>query len=352
MRIPCFMRDAVLGVLLMSCAGQAAAATLAATTLDIPPRLQWDANYGYCGETSLVSAGLYYGQYLSQFDARSAASSPLAQNREDSQLLPGVNDVRAATRAHLQSQVWVNSTPGPANTAAFLTWVKSRVLLGQPVIIGVYTNEYRFNNDPDPTAGQSEYDHIVTVTGVKSRHPMTLPAVYYADDTLTLEDHGIWTNASGTSQYRFSYAFAGFPATRRQANRQTGPVYSLANDEANYGIAITGVTDPQRLTLPVRVSTNRNDESPAMRDGATTRPAPMPLRLTVSVSGLKPLVSYRLYRYSSLGAVPNSGFNAAAAKATKVWTFSVPRGVTRYVQTVPILSNEVAVFRAVPASAP
>ena len=42
----------------------------------------------------------------------------------------------------------------------------------------------------------------------------------------------------------------------------------------------------------------------------------MPLRLTVSVSGLKPLVSYRLYRYSSLGAVPNSGFNAAAAKAT------------------------------------
>ena len=299
-----------------------------------------------------MSAGLYYGQYLSQFDARSAASSPLAQNREDSQLLPGVNDVRAATRAHLQSQVWVNSTPGPANTAAFLTWVKSRVLLGQPVIIGVYTNEYRFNNDPDPTAGQSEYDHIVTVTGVKSRHPMTLPAVYYADDTLTLEDHGIWTNASGTSQYRFSYAFAGFPATRRQANRQTGPVYSLANDEANYGIAITGVTDPQRLTLPVRVSTNRNDESPAMRDGATTRPAPMPLRLTVSVSGLKPLVSYRLYRYSSLGAVPNSGFNAAAAKATKVWTFSVPRGVTRYVQTVPIMSNEVAVFRAVPASAP
>jgi hypothetical protein len=67
---------------------------------------------------------------------------------------------------------------------------------------------------------------------------------------------------------------------------------------------------------------------------------------------LKPLVSYRLYRYSSLAAVPNSGFNAAAAKAAKVWTFSVPRGVTRYVQTVPIMSNEVAVFRAVPVAAP
>jgi hypothetical protein len=39
-------------------------------TNNIPPRLQWEANFGYCGEVSLISAGLYYGQYLSQYDAR------------------------------------------------------------------------------------------------------------------------------------------------------------------------------------------------------------------------------------------------------------------------------------------
>jgi hypothetical protein len=38
---------------------------------DIPPRLQWNHNAGYCGEVSLISAGLYYGQYISQYDARS-----------------------------------------------------------------------------------------------------------------------------------------------------------------------------------------------------------------------------------------------------------------------------------------
>ena len=41
---------------------------------DIPPRLQWNSNDVYCGEVSMISAGLYYGQYLSQYDVRAIAS--------------------------------------------------------------------------------------------------------------------------------------------------------------------------------------------------------------------------------------------------------------------------------------
>ncbi|MCX7218504.1 MAG: hypothetical protein NTY70_06060, partial [Burkholderiales bacterium] len=33
-----------------------------AMSLAIPPRHQWNVNYGYCGEVSFISAGLYYGQ--------------------------------------------------------------------------------------------------------------------------------------------------------------------------------------------------------------------------------------------------------------------------------------------------
>jgi len=29
--------------------------------LDIPPRYQWNANNGYCGEVAFISVGLYYG---------------------------------------------------------------------------------------------------------------------------------------------------------------------------------------------------------------------------------------------------------------------------------------------------
>jgi hypothetical protein len=37
---------------------------------NIPDRLQWLHNDGYCGEVSLIMAGLKYGQYHSQYDAR------------------------------------------------------------------------------------------------------------------------------------------------------------------------------------------------------------------------------------------------------------------------------------------
>ncbi|AEA68430.1 Hypothetical protein; putative exported protein [Pseudomonas brassicacearum subsp. brassicacearum NFM421] len=65
---------------------------------DIPPRLQWEANYGYCGETALISAGLYYGQYVSQFDARAIASPNVKQSKRGSQLLLGRNDGATAAQ--------------------------------------------------------------------------------------------------------------------------------------------------------------------------------------------------------------------------------------------------------------
>src|SRR5580692_10667511 len=68
---------------------------------NIPPRYQWDANNGYCGEVSLISAGLYYGQYVSQYDIRALAIKNVPQN--DGQLLIGLNDQYAASQLHLNS---------------------------------------------------------------------------------------------------------------------------------------------------------------------------------------------------------------------------------------------------------
>ncbi|ORY46796.1 hypothetical protein BCR33DRAFT_715229 [Rhizoclosmatium globosum] len=39
------------------------------------PRVQWGANWGYCGELSFISSGLLLGQYVSQYDARGAATN-------------------------------------------------------------------------------------------------------------------------------------------------------------------------------------------------------------------------------------------------------------------------------------
>ena len=327
------------------------AATPASTTYTagskLPPRIQWDANYGYCGEVSFISAGLNYGQYISQYDARALASKNAGQRLESSQLLLGVNDVAAAKAMHLTATAF-NTTQQPTSTA-FLTWVKSNVTAGYPVVIGVFMNQNRFYGTTNLYAGDTEYDHIVAVTGMTSTRPLTGTATYYADDVLTFNDNGEWTT-NGQPQNAFSFAFGTFVTTRQQANAKTAAVYSLKNG-GDYGIAITGIIDLSHETMPVRLTTSTNAETPAIVDGSNTRPAAKPVTLTITVSSLKPGTTYTLYRYNSMTKVPDSNINANVANAAQKWTIKIASGST-YTMTQTINSNEIAVYRAVPVGAP
>ena len=333
-------------------AGTPIAATPAPTTYTagskLPPRIQWDANYGYCGETAFISAGLNYGQYISQYDARALASKNVRQSLESSQLLLGVNDVAAAKAMHLSATAF--NTAQQPTAPAFLTWVKSNVTAGYPVVIGVFVNQSRFYGTTNLNAGDAEYDHIVAVTGITSTHPLTGPTTYYADDVLTFNDNGEWTGTNGQPQNVFNYSFGTFATTRQRANAKSAAVYSLKSG-ADYGIAITGIIDLSRETVPVRLTTSTNAEIPAMVDGSNTRPAAKPVTLTITVSNLKPGTTYTLYRYNTMANVPDSNINANAAKAAQKWTIKVAAGTT-YTMTQTINSNETAVYRAVPVGAP
>ena len=316
---------------------------------DIPPRLQWEANYGYCGETALISAGLYYGQYASQFDTRAIASPGIKQSRRGSQLLLGVNDEAAAAHVHLKAVEW-DSSVTTTNANNFLAWVKGNVVSGYPVIIGVYENFSKFDDSEDEDAGDNEYDHIVPVIGVSSAKPGTQPAAYDADDVVTLSDNGLWS-PDGQPAFIYRFKFGAFQATRQQANDEARPVYSLPGEGKNYGVAITGVMDRDGKTLPVRLTTDVNQERPAMDEGSNTRPASATVNLTAMVSGLTPGVRYTLYRYDSFDNVPESGFNEKSAAADKRWDINIKSGST-YVVKEAIRSDQVAVYRAVPVTAP
>ena len=317
----------------------------------IPPRIQWNHNYGYCGEVSFISAGLYYGQYLSQYDARVIAENyntpPTLQYNQSSQLLLGVNDRYAASKMHLTYDQW---RPGRrSRTSLFLQWVKSEVIQGYPVAIGIYENYYRFYGKTDRNAGDARYDHIVDVTGITSHHPLTLPATYYPTDVLTFNDNGLWTvTPSGKPQNIFSYPFGSFQATRRQANAKTGRIYSLPDAVRDYGIALTGIADKDRETVPVRVATSVNYESPHIGKHSNRRPRPMALTLIVTVSGLNAGTVYNLYRYDSMDRVPNTAFNHHKSAASQSWTFTAT-GAT-YTLTQRIQSNDKVIYRAVRAS--
>jgi hypothetical protein len=307
--------------------------------LDEPPRLQWEANFGYCGEVSLIAAGLYYGQYASQYQVRKLATSPISQNMTGSQVLLGVNAHACSTSMGLASTAY-NST-----STDFLVWIRQNILQGKPVIIGLFMNQFLFYGNTAENAGDVEYDHIVPVTAVETQSSASDSA--YHNDVLIFSDNGLYTPNLPAIQYKFGYSFDAFQRTRAEANQQLAPPYSLSKG-TDFGLVVTGVLDPLGETFPVRVSTDKNFEAPSMVEGSDAQPAPMPLVLTVTVSGLTPRANYTLYRYNSFRAVPVSHFNANAAAANRSWPINIINGST-WTLVESILSSDIVIYRAVVA---
>jgi hypothetical protein len=327
-------------------AGLATADSRFQQRLPIAPRIQWNANFGYCGEVSFISAGMYYGQYTSQWTARSLASPGVAQTEEESQLLLGENDVAAASRMKLSAAAFPTATQ--RSTPQYLAWVKQQTLAGRPTIIGVYENMRILEL---PGSGEEEYDHIVPVLGISSLQPLKGNAdKYFGTDVLTFSDNGVYDDG-GTYPRLFSYRFDQFQKTRAQANAPGGAVYSLRNQPPNYATAVLGVADTARVTVPVRLTSNTDNEGDQNQPVMSRPPAPKPITLTATVRVPDPTKAYNVYLYDNFAKVPVAGFNAARGKAVRSWR--IPAGQrTPWTTTVSTLSNRTQVFRAVPTSAP
>src|ERR1700739_3398913 len=98
------------------------------TMLNIPPRLQWPNNDGYCGENSIQMCGLYYGDYISE---------GLCRNVAGSELLIYVNDTIALDKLSFTYAEWDPNLKSP-QYMNYLDWVKQYLNKKQPVIIAVY----------------------------------------------------------------------------------------------------------------------------------------------------------------------------------------------------------------------
>ena len=319
-----------------------AAAKQYSHTLPIAPRLQWNANYGYCGETSLISAGMYFGQYTSQWTARSLASPGIPQTEQDSQLLLGINDLAAASSMRLDAVTF--DSDAQTSTPQFLTWIKSMVLRDNPVIVGLLLNMRRAQ---EPLPGDAEYDHIVPILGIASQRPLTPSNLrYQPTDTLTFSD-----NSGASDDGIFTSTFQAIQRSRTAANRASSPLYSLLNHPRNYAIAITGVLDSDRVTIPVRLTSSSDGEGDQDQTWLEAPPPAQPITLTATVNIPDTTIAYNVYLYDDFAKVPTGNFNASAANAIQQWT--IPAGsAPTWVQTISIMSDQTRVFRAVPTSAP
>lgn len=319
----------------------------------IPPRFQWNSNSGYCGEVSMISAGLYYGQYLSQYDVRSYAS-PGKNQLGANQLLLGQNDAVAAEALNFTYE-----RKRLSDNATFLTWVKHHVAKGHPVIIGLLNNENILYRNTNPTAGQPQYDHIVPVVGFYSDNDLNAP--YNSGDRILFSDNGLFTPndnydticypphtnpKNGNVPYLYAPELKGFCLDRKQANSPNGPVYSLLSlpdkPHHNYGIAITGIKGNKNL-LPVYLTTDYNFEYPCIPHKSSTRPASMSIVLGIHVSGLTKGKKYAVYYYTSMKQVPVGN---QKQKEKFRWNTFTAAGATQQLK-MKIQSDQEAIFRVV-----
>ena len=318
---------------------------------NIPARLQWLHNDGYCGEVSTIMALLKFGNYISQYDFRDIASkySTLGDPSKPQQTqfyLVGENDQEASSAVKLNSIEYDHSI---RNAQEYLAWCKKMITKGHTITITVYMNYYLFYGTTDPNAGEWDYDHIVSISKIESNYDDDL---YHDDDVLTMEDHGLWAPRKTGPQYLFSYTFKDFPGTREDANTQTdsNKIYTLPSSKTagQFGICHTGVIDLNKELLPITVNTNVNYESPEIPNHSETRPPAMNITLTVTVSGLNPNTNYVLYKYDDENKVPIKDFNKNKNNAVKVIEFIGPENNTNtYTIIEEILSNEKAFYRAV-----
>ena len=231
------------------------------------PRQQWNANFGYCGETSFIAAGMRHGQYTSQWTARRLASPGTPQWEEDAQLLLGVNDLAAARRMRLLATPFDNRSQRSARE--FLGWSKRRFVRGDDVIIGVFNN-VRMLGEPLGLA-DSEYDHIVPLMGFGSATPFGRSLAYRGSDAITFSDNGLYDIGPNTP-FLYGYRLDRFTSGRRRASTEGGPLYSLKRRPPNYGVAIRGVADGDGVTAPVRLTSSADGEG--RQDGATLKAPP------------------------------------------------------------------------------
>jgi hypothetical protein len=250
-----------------------------------------------------------------------------------------------------------NQPSGLEGYKAYMSWVKSQVIAGKVVSIGILCN-----GGSDPI-----YDHEVTVMKIGTNHDPT-DSTYYDDDVVFFDDHGgvavilsprndfdqfypfqpsIPPGAADDSTctpYQFGYTFGDFVSTRLKANDPSSNAYSIIFPDGNItvtqgadgyqsqvptrghntGFAISGPIDvDENEFLPVSLSiigswtsgiknprdpfTGYNYENPMIGNGTSgyilgnacsnTQPLAMQIEIEVLVSNLLPGEGYYMYEY-------------------------------------------------------
>ena len=230
--------------------------------LDIPARdhAPGHPKEGWCGETAIQEALLYYGGFVPQ----------RLINKAGKPRMPDLyaSDIPVAMRALGLKYRWWNNR---GNIHAYIRWIKQQVRAGKPVLVGV-----KINPTEHPQWG---LDHFVLVVGYNSR--------------------GLVLNTTWGRRATRSYA---------DLNSRRKGFSFLNRSRRYYALVIDGVAGKHRSSMPIRV-TPRSE---------TTRQ----IRSQITTTGLVPGRRYRLRRFVVGAKKPTVLKSFTAARTSQ--TFAVP----------------------------
>lgn len=291
--------------------GAPVASPQASLDLGIPPRHQWENGHGYCGETSVQSIGLHFGAWISQQIVRDAGGG---------EFLLAVNDAKALKALHFDFVSWDYKNQSTPQFDDFAVWTKSHLVQNHPVIVALYVTDG--DNDPD-------YDHIVPAVGVDYSRLSS----YDASDTLIFNDD---------FNDRIQRTFGNLVATRSSCAYDTLSGGCIPK-KYDYGTAVSGITDKQKVSLPVAMAVDRSDEP-----NVSTGEAPAPIHATITVSGLTAGKKYALLRFDDTDDLPTTGSASDFLKSKYGIRVDFTAGGPNWTYADSFMSDGVAYYRAVP----
>lgn len=292
--------------------------------LDAPPRKMWgwiDGVSGFCGETCFQAALAMNGAWFSAEWVRYADG--------DAELLVGVNDEKAAKALNMKYSVWDGNR---ADANDFLAdFVKPQIDAGAPVVLGFYELQKR---------GDSEYDHIMLITGYDADSTGKIVGLVYND---------WWSQAQSRHLCRYSDA-AGtttnprFIATRsgcQMASDPTKQPYDYCIPKTTqYAIALSGLTVNGDATTYLRATKTWEPDWSA-EDNLHQKPEQQDF--TLQISGLTNGKTYSVLRFDG----PEAFSRAAGNLGGGSWTWSsgpfTAAGATK-TMTVQLMSDARAYY--------
>lgn len=270
----------------------------------------------------MFKIGLYYGCWISQQVVRTLNGG--------TQLLISSSGKNKATISNLLFKVeqWSSDRQAQPQYKQYSVWLKKYLSQGIPCIIGNYV---------DDALNDSDYDHIMPVIGINYYDPVTSynpndAISFYSLFELTTLQRKLNTND--------------LVKTRGTCGNTTSEGGCIPVN-VDYGYAILGIKDSDKVTLPVSLSVDRSDEP-----NLSTGEKPALMAGTVTVSNLVNGHKYALLRYNSYVNVPISGKAAKflSSKYYKRYNFQATDTTYTYVDPVKIWTNGTTYYRCVSLS--